>query len=74
MVAYDDLETALSKTKIKKYGSANGHNGIKSIMNHLGSDKFLRLKIGVSRPTSRDKAEVRKYVLEDFSESETSIL
>lgn len=70
LVMHDDLETPLGKYRFKEKGSPAGHNGLKSIIDHLGTDDFLRLKIGVGRPASHDPDEVAKYVLERFSPAE----
>lgn len=47
LVVSDDVDLPLGKLRIRKGGSAGGHNGLKSIIQHLGSDQFPRLKVGV---------------------------
>lgn len=47
LVVSDDVDLPVGKLRIRKSGSAGGHNGLKSIIQHLGSDQFPRLKIGV---------------------------
>lgn len=47
LVISDDVDLPLGKLRIRKSGSAGGHNGLKSIIQHLGTDQFPRLKIGV---------------------------
>lgn len=47
LVISDDVDLPLGKLRIRKSGSAGGHNGLKSIIQHLGSDQFPRLKVGV---------------------------
>jgi PTH1 family peptidyl-tRNA hydrolase len=64
---HDDLDNALGKCKVKEGGSPEGHNGLKSIIEHIGSKDFRRLKYGISRPASHDSAEVARYVLGNFS-------
>lgn len=50
IVVHDDLESAIGKAKIKEGGSAEGHNGLKSIINSFrGQNDFLRLKIGIGK-------------------------
>ena len=49
IVVYDDMSLPLGKLRIREKGSAGGHNGIKSIISHLG-DKFLRIKFGIELP------------------------
>lgn len=67
LVIQDDLDLPFSTYKLKKNSSAGGHNGIKSIINSLGSQDFLRLKIGVSNNKSID---TKDYVLGRFSKEE----
>lgn len=67
LVIQDDLDLPFSTYKLKKNSSAGGHNGIKSIINCLGSQDFLRLKIGVSINKSID---TKDYVLGRFSKEE----
>lgn len=70
LVIYDDLDTKTANFKLKSKGSSGGHNGIKSIISHLGTEKFNRLKIGIDRPTPPMK--VVDYVLGRFSKDEMS--
>ena len=67
LVIHDDLDLPFSSYKLKKNSSAGGHNGIKSIINRLSSDAFVRLKVGVSHDRSID---TKDYVLGNFSKSE----
>lgn len=67
LVIHDDLDLPFSTFKLKKNSSAGGHNGIKSIINRLGSQDFLRLKIGLSHDRSID---TKNYVLGTFSKLE----
>ena len=50
IVIYDDLNLSPGKIRIRKQGGAGGHNGMKSIIDSLGSDEFARIRIGVGRP------------------------
>lgn len=54
VILYDDINLDVGKTRIRRKGSAGGHNGIKSIIAHLGSENFLRIKIGVGKKPSPD--------------------
>jgi len=65
LVIHDELELAFGVSKLKFGGSAKGHNGLKSIIAHGGSD-FLRLRFGIARPINRE--EVPNYVLAKFHE------
>lgn len=49
IVVYDDISLDVGKIRIRRSGSAGGHNGMKSLIKHLGSDKFPRLRIGVGQ-------------------------
>lgn len=50
LVVYDDVSLPVGKLRVRPSGSAGGHNGIKSIIAHLGTDRFPRVKIGVGDP------------------------
>ena len=50
IVVYDDMDREPGKIKIRKKGSAGGHNGMKSIIQMLGTDEFPRIRIGIGRP------------------------
>ncbi|WP_070001081.1 aminoacyl-tRNA hydrolase [Cellulosilyticum sp. I15G10I2] len=68
IVIYDDVSLEVAQLRIRKTGSAGGHNGIKSIINHLGSQDFARIKVGVGqKPPGWDLAN---YVLGRFTEEE----
>ena len=68
LVVYDDISLAPGRIRIRKKGSAGGHNGIKSIISTIGTQEFLRIKIGVGeKPEGWDLAD---YVLGRFSREE----
>jgi len=67
---HDELELPLGKVRLKKGGSAKGHNGVKSVAQALGSLDFYRLQIGIGRPVSRDPSAVYQYVLSPFKPDE----
>ncbi len=68
IVIYDDISLEPGQLRIRKKGSAGGHNGIKNIIAHLGHDKFIRIKVGVGeKPKGYDLAD---YVLSRFPKSE----
>ena len=72
IVIYDDISLDVGQLRIRKKGSAGGHNGIKNIIAHLGHDTFQRIKIGVGeKPKGYDLAD---YVLGHFSKEDLSIL
>jgi len=63
IVAFDDMDLKSGQIKIKRKGSAGGHNGMKSIISHLG-EEFIRVKLGIGKPDTRE--EVINYVLGRF--------
>ena len=68
IVIYDDISMEVGQIRIRKKGSAGGHNGIKNIIAHLGHDTFLRIKVGVGeKPKGYDLAD---YVLGHFKKEE----
>ncbi len=68
IVIYDDVSLATGRLRIRKKGSAGGHNGIKSIISHVGTQEFQRIKIGVGeKPEGWNLAD---YVLGRFSREE----
>lgn len=72
IVVYDDLDTTVGQIRLRYKGSAGGHNGIKSIIAHAGTQQFNRVRIGVSRPESG--RSIVDYVLSPFSKEETALL
>lgn len=72
IVIYDDISLEVGQLRIRKKGSAGGHNGIKSIISHLGTDEFPRIKVGVGdKPKDWDLAD---YVLSRFTKEENGIV
>jgi PTH1 family peptidyl-tRNA hydrolase len=71
LVIYDDVALPLGTLRFREKGSAGGHNGIKSILQHLGTDSFPRLKIGIG---GSDPGEMVGHVLGKFSPDERPIL
>ena len=73
IVIFDDIDIAPGALRIKKKGSAGTHNGIKSIIAHLGSDNFPRIKIGVGSKPHPDY-DLKDYVLGNFSKQDQETL
>lgn len=72
IIIYDDVTLEVGQLRIRKTGSAGGHNGIKSIIQHLGCETFPRIKVGVGeKPPGWDLAD---HVLGRFSEEEMKVL
>ncbi len=70
LVIYDDISLEIGTLRIREKGSAGGHNGIKSIIAHLGSEVFPRIKVGVGQPAG----DLVKHVLGKFTKEETDVL
>ena len=73
LVIYDDISLPVGKLRVRPSGSAGGHNGIKNIIAHLGTQEFPRVKIGVGAPEATDKAMV-DWVIGAPSQAERKIL
>ena len=72
IIIYDDVALDVGQLRLRKTGSAGGHNGIKSIIAHLGSQDFMRIKVGVGeKPAGWDLAN---YVLGKFTPEEIKIM
>jgi PTH1 family peptidyl-tRNA hydrolase len=79
LVIYDDLDLPLGKIRIRERGSAGGHNGLKSIISHLGTQEFHRIKVGIapaedSENISTLKVDAIEHVLSDFTEAERNVM
>lgn len=72
IVIYDDISLKPGQIRIRTKGSAGGHNGIKNIIAHLGTQEFMRIKVGVGeKPREYDLAD---YVLSRFSKEEGELV
>jgi len=67
IVVYDDINLEFGVIRIRRDGGAGGHNGIKSIIEYLGTNKFARIRLGINSPKSEDLAN---YVLSNFNKEE----
>tara|TARA_Y100001968_G_scaffold142044_1_gene129832 strand:- start:2 stop:613 length:612 start_codon:yes stop_codon:yes gene_type:complete len=77
IVLVDDMDLPLGKIRVRSKGSSGGHNGLKSIINHLGTNEFKRLKIGIGSPSeihTERKSKTVSHVLGKFSKEEFIIL
>lgn len=72
IVVYDDLDTEVGRIRLRYQGSAGGHNGIKSIIQHTGTQTFNRVRLGISRP--QPGFAIADYVLSNFSKAEQADL
>jgi PTH1 family peptidyl-tRNA hydrolase len=85
LVIYDDMDLPLGKLRLRPSGSAGGHNGMKSIISHLGTQNFPRLRLGIGRGGNKGEHEegaiatkanqkVTSHVLGGFTASENKIV
>ena len=77
IIVVDDIDIPLGKIRVRKKGSSGGHNGLKSIINHLNSKEFLRIRIGIGTPPLLEKDKkynTISHVLGNFSKPEKLIL
>ena len=78
IVLYDELAFPLGKIRIAERGSANGHNGVKSISGALGTEEWLRVRIGIGKPPLEDGREIKAggkdYLLSPMRKQELAVL
>jgi peptidyl-tRNA hydrolase, PTH1 family len=78
IVIYDELDLPLGTIRIRERGSANGHNGVKSISGALGTEEWLRIRIGVGKPALADGTEIKAggkdYLLSPMRKQELAVL
>jgi PTH1 family peptidyl-tRNA hydrolase len=70
ILIYDDISLEVGRLRIRKKGSPGGHNGIKSVTAHLGTDAFPRVKIGIGGP----QRDLVRHVLGKFQQEERDII
>jgi PTH1 family peptidyl-tRNA hydrolase len=70
IVVHDEVDFELARIAVKRGGGHGGHNGLRDIIASIGSPEFIRIRIGVGRPT---RGEVADWVLSDFNAEERSI-
>jgi PTH1 family peptidyl-tRNA hydrolase len=68
LVVFDELDLPLGTLRLRPAGGASGHNGMRSIIQHIQSQEFARLRLGIGRPPGR--MDPAAYVLQDFSKDE----
>jgi peptidyl-tRNA hydrolase, PTH1 family len=72
LILYDDLDLAPDRLKALAQGGTGGHNGIRSIVQCLGTKDFARLKIGIGRPQPNEQP-IERYVLSNFSDEDLAL-
>lgn len=71
VVIHDDIDLSLGVVKVKRRGGDAGHRGIRSIIECLGSDEFIRIRMGVGRPLHKE--EIVSYVLSPFAADQEDV-
>ena len=80
VVIHDDLDLGLGKIRLRKGSSSGGHKGVDSIITYLGSQDFIRLRVGIGRPTSSgsqgepSENDIISYVLSNFAPEEKQVI
>jgi PTH1 family peptidyl-tRNA hydrolase len=77
LVLHDDIDLAAGRIRMVRRGGAGGHNGIRSLIQHLGTQDFARMKIGIGRPVADAAGHapaVERFVLARMSEEEQRLL
>lgn len=69
---YDDMDFPVGDLRLREKGSAGGHNGVKSLIAHLGTESFARVRVGIGRPA--EKSAVISYVLSPFPAAERPVM
>ena len=72
ILVYDDIDLPLGKVRVRMKGSHGGHNGVRSLIETLGTEQLRRVKVGIGRPG--DKAEVVDHVLSPFLPDELPLV
>ena len=72
IVVHDDLDLALGRVQVKTKGGDAGHYGVRSVIEHLGTGEFTRIRIGIGRPSSKE--EVVSFVLTPFTADELPLV
>ncbi len=73
LAIHDDIDLPLGQIKIQQSRGAAGHKGVQSIINHLGSKDFIRMRMGI-RPAQAENIDTEKFVLEKFTNQEEKIV
>jgi PTH1 family peptidyl-tRNA hydrolase len=72
IVIHDDLDLSQGDVRVKISGGDAGHKGLRSVIDHLASSEFVRIRVGIGKPSGKEMIE--GYVLERFSEDELKLL
>lgn len=72
IVIYDDLDTPFGHIRLRYKGGPGGHNGVKSIIQHIGTERFKRIRMGISRPDPG--VSIVNYVLDEYPKQDQDLL
>ena len=73
-VVYDELDLPMCRMRIRRGGSGAGHNGVRSLISSLGTDDFVRFRVGIGKPSRKGSPAGRHYVLGRFTKAEAERL
>ncbi|MFT8318659.1 MAG: aminoacyl-tRNA hydrolase [Sporolactobacillus sp.] len=73
LVIQDDMDLPVGKIRVRAHGSSGGHNGLKSLIRHLHTEAFARIKVGIGHP-ERNQSAVIQHVLNGFSNEEQPLI
>jgi PTH1 family peptidyl-tRNA hydrolase len=74
IIVYDDIDLPVGKLRVRSNGSAGTHNGMRSIVARLASERFARLRFGVRGADYAEARQLRDYVLDDFSPDDAPLV
>lgn len=74
IVVHDELDLPLGTIRVQKNASAAGHNGVQSVIDGIGTQDFIRVRLGMNNPTLRGQIPGEDYVLQPFQKEEQTIL
>src|SRR5207249_2288317 len=69
-VVYDELDLPMCRMRIRRGGSGAGHNGVRSLISSLGTDDFVRFRVGIGKPSRKGSPAGRHYVLGRFAKAD----
>ncbi|TGA96526.1 aminoacyl-tRNA hydrolase [Sporolactobacillus shoreae] len=73
LAIHDDMDLPVGRIRLRQKGSSGGHNGVKSLIQHLHTQEFARIRVGVGHP-ERSRQVVINYVLNGFTEEEKTLI
>ncbi len=73
-VVHDELDLPMCRMRIRRGGSGAGHNGVRSLISSLGTDDFVRFRVGIGKPSRKGSPAGRHYVLGRFTKAEAERL